>query len=418
MNLDRVFSIADLRRLARKRLPRMVYDYIEGGCDDEQGLFESENAYRHYRLVPRYLVDVSRLDASATVAGQCFALPFGIAPTGNAGMFRHDADRLLAAEAVAANVPFILSGASNASIEDVMAVAPDHTWFQLYGAREAGMSRDIVRRAAALGVKALVLSIDVPAHSNRERNHRSGFSHPLKITPAMVLETIVHPGWAIDYFSNGGLPYMGNFRPYAAEKASPGDVADLFVTQFPAPGLDWSFLEIVRREWPRKLFVKGVLHPDDATRAVDCGADGIIVSNHGGRQLDRAFSSLESFPLIHAAVGHKTELMLDGGIRRGSDIAIALCLGARFVFAGRPTLYGVSACGSAGIRKAIGIFAREFETILAQIGCPRAEDLGPRFLNAGLGAGSSTAGAAQPTSAVPSLPATSEPAVGSHKSSE
>jgi (S)-mandelate dehydrogenase len=387
MSLDSLVSIADLRRQAKVRLPRMVYDYIEGGCDDELGLIENEDAYKSYRLVPRYLIDVSQRDARATVGGQSFSMPFGIAPTGNAGMFRHDADRLLAAEAAAANVPFILSSASNASIEDVMQVAPEHTWFQLYGIRDIEISRDMIRRARELGVRALVLSIDVPAHSNRERNRRSGFVHPLKITPSMIFQTLTHPDWALDYFRNGGLPYMGNFRPYAAQKASPSDVADLFVEQFPSPGLDWSFAEMVRQDWPRKLFVKGILHPADAVRAAAIGADGVIVSNHGGRQLDRALSSLDAFPSIRAAVGDKVELMLDGGIRRGSDIAIACCLGARFLFAGRPTLYGASVGGRAGIKKALDIFAREFDLALAQIGCPAAKDLGSQFLRRSMRAG-------------------------------
>jgi (S)-mandelate dehydrogenase len=380
MILDRAVSIADLRRMAGKRLPRMTYDYIEGGCDDEFGIAENEAAFGNYRLAPRYLVDVSHRDLAAKIAGQTFAIPLGIAPTGNAGMFRHDADRLLAIEAAAANVPFILSSASNASIEEVVKAAPNHTWFQLYGARDVKISEDMIRRAAGLGVKTLVLSVDVPAHSNRERNHRNGFAHPLKVTPSMIFQTITHPAWAWEYFGNGGLPYMGNFRPYAAGKASPSDVADFFVGQFPSPSLTWSFMEMVRRQWPGKLFVKGILHPADAIRAVEIGANGIIVSNHGGRQLDRAISPVDAFPFINAAVGERTEMMLDGGIRRGSDIVVALCLGARFVFSGRPMLYGATAGGRAGIKKALDIFARELGLVLAQIGCPRAEDLGPQFL--------------------------------------
>jgi (S)-mandelate dehydrogenase len=380
MILDRVVSIADLQRMAEKRLPRMAYDFIEGGCDDELGIAENEAAFGNYRLTPRYLVDVSQGDTATKIAGQTFAIPLGIAPTGTAGIFRHDADRLLASEAAAANVPFILSTASNASIEEAVKVAPNHTWFQLYGARDVKISEDMVRRAADLGVNTLVLSVDVPVHSNRERNQRNRFAHPLKVTPSMIYQTITHPAWALEYFGNGGLPYMGNFRPYAAGKASPSDVADFFVGQFPSPGLTWSFVELVRRQWRGKLFIKGIMHPADAIRAVEIGADGIIVSNHGGRQLDRAISSVDAFPFIKAVVGEKAEMMLDGGIRRGSDIVIALCLGARFVFAGRPTLYGATAGGRAGIKKALDIFARELGLTLAQIGCPKVQDLGPQFL--------------------------------------
>jgi (S)-mandelate dehydrogenase len=380
MILDQAVNIADLQRMAKRRLPRMAYDFIEGGCDDELGLTENEAAFGNYRLAPRYLVDVSQRDMATNIAGQTFAIPLGIAPTGTAGMFRHDADRLLASEAAVANVPFILSSASNASIEEAVKVAPNHTWFQLYGARDVKISEDMVRRAADLGVNTLVLSVDVPVHSNRERNQRNGFAHPLKVTPSMIFQTITHPAWACEYFGNGGLPYMGNFRPYATGRASPSDIADFFVGQFPSPGLTWSFLELVRRQWRGKLFVKGILHPADAIRAVEIGADGIIVSNHGGRQLDRAISSIDAFPFIKAVVGEKAEMMLDGGIRRGSDIVIALCLGARFVFAGRPMLYGAAAGGRAGIRKTLDIFTRELRLILAQIGCPEVRDLGPQFL--------------------------------------
>jgi (S)-mandelate dehydrogenase len=380
MILDRAVNIADLQRLAKKRLPRMAYDFIEGGCDDELGIAENEAAFGSYRLAPRYLVDVSQSDMTTKIAGQTFAIPLGIAPTGTAGMFRHDADRLLASEAAAANVPFILSSASNASIEEAVKVAPNHTWFQLYGARDLKISEDMVRRAADLGVNTLVLSVDVPVQSNRERNQRNGFAHPLRVTPSMIFQTITHPAWAWEYFGNGGLPYMGNFRPYAAGRASPSDVADFFVGEFPSPGLTWNFVELLRRQWRGKLFVKGILHPDDAIRAVEIGADGIIVSNHGGRQLDRAISSIDAFPSIKAVVGEKAEMMLDGGIRRGSDIVIALCLGARFVFAGRPMLYGAAAGGRAGIKKTLDIFTRELGLILAQIGCPNVRDLGPPFL--------------------------------------
>lgn len=361
----------------------MVYDYMEGGCDDEEAIAENGAAFRAYKLLPRYLVDVSQKDLTASIAGQTFSVPLGIAPTGNAEMFRHDADRLLAAEAAAANVPFILSGASNASIEEVMKVAPDHTWFQLYATKDPEVTEDMVRRARDLAVKVLVLSVDVPAHSNRERNRRSGFMHPLKVTPSMVFQALTHPRWSFDYFSHGGLPYMGNFRPYAPKNASPSEVADLFVDMFPAPALTWSILERLRQLWPQKLFVKGILHPSDALRAIDAGADGIIVSNHGGRQLDAAPTALHVFPSIRAAVSDKVDLMLDGGIRRGSDIVVACCLGAKFVFLGRPTLYGVAAGGRSGIKIALETLVYEFGVVLAQIGCPRTDDLGPHFLTPG-----------------------------------
>jgi len=380
MRLKDAVNINDLRAMAKARLPRMAYDYIEGGCDDEYGIAENERSFARHRLLPRYLVDVSQPDSTGTVLGRSYSLPLGLAPTGNAGMFRHEADRLLAAEAAASNVPFILSGASSASIEEIMAVAPDHTWFQLYGTRDDSVCADMIARAKAAGVETLVLSVDVPASANRERNRRSRFTHPLKVSLSMALDALAHPAWCLEYLSNGGLPHMGNFTPYASAGASPARVADFFVEQFPAPALSWDFLKTVRRIWPSRLVVKGLLHPADALRAVEAGANGIIVSNHGGRQLDRAPTALDAFPMVRDAIGGRAELMLDGGIRRGADIAIARCLGASFVFCGRATLYGVAAGGRAGVRLALDMLAREFAIVLAQIGCPRALDLGPDFL--------------------------------------
>jgi L-lactate dehydrogenase (cytochrome)/(S)-mandelate dehydrogenase len=394
MNLDRALTISDLRRFAKRRLPRMAFDFIEGGCDNDDGIAENEAAFAAHRLVPRYLVDVSQRDTTTRIAGQSFALPFGFAPTGAAGIFRHDADRLLARAAAAANVPFVLSGNSNASIEEVMQVAPDHTWFQLYGSTNQDICDDMVRRAADIGVKTLVLSVDVPVQSNRVRNRRNRFSQPLRVTPSMVFQALTHPAWTLEYFRNGGLPHMGNFRPYAPKGASATAVGELFASVFPPSALTWSFLERVRRLWPRKLFIKGIMHPDDARHAVAMGVDGVMVSNHGGRQLDRAPSPLQVLPAIHAAVGDKVEITLDGGVRWGSDIVIALCLGARMVFVGRPAVYGVAAGGGLGAKRTIDILAQELAMVLGQIGCARTTDLGPHFLLPSLQAKAADANAA------------------------
>jgi (S)-mandelate dehydrogenase len=237
-----------------------------------------------------------------------------------------------------------------------------------------------VRRAADAGMKALVLSIDVPVYSNRERNRRNGFSMPLRVTPSMALQALLHPGWTLEYFRNGGLPPMKNYSPYAANGADAVAVGDTFASLFPAPALTWSLLDDLRRLWPRKLFVKGILHPDDAVRAVSAGADGVMVSNHGARQLDRAPAPIDMLPAIRAAVGDGVEITLDGGVRRGADIVTALCLGADAVFIGRPALYGAVVGGAAGVKKVLNILIAELETVLGQIGCARVVDLGPQFV--------------------------------------
>ena len=380
MRVERSVNISDIHRLARKRLPQMAYDFIAGGCDDENGLVASEMALRAYRLVPRYLIDVSEPRTAGIALGDTFAMPFGISPTGAAGLFRRGADKLLALEAAEANVPFVLSSVSHDSIEDVVPAGPKNVWFQIYGTRDPAIALDMVRRAIAANVSKLVFTLDVPVASNRERNKRNSFSHPLKVTPAMLFEVLTHPGWTWEYLSNGGLPYFGNFRPYAKPNATPQEVAEFFITQCPAPTQTWDLLEKIRHTWPRHLLVKGILHPDDARRAVRLGADAVIVSNHGGRQLDRAPSSAEALPEILDAVGSQVEVMLDGGIRRGSDIVTARCLGATFTFSGRPTLYGAAAAGRTGIRRVLEILKYELGVILAQIGCPAASELGPQFL--------------------------------------
>ena len=379
MDLGKVINVDDIRRLARRRLPRMAYDFIEGGCDDELGLRENEAAFGAYRLLPRYLVDVSKIELGTTLIGQRFALPIGIAPTGAAGLFRHDGDRELARAGAAANVPFVMSANSNGSLEEAAAVAPEHTWYQLYGTQDNSINMDKVRRAADAGLKALVVSVDVPVHSNRERNRRSGFALSWRVTPSMMMQAALHPGWTLEYFRNGGLPPMKNYSPYA-NGADAAAVSALFTKVFPAPALTWSFLEEMRRLWPRKLFVKGILHPEDAARAVAAGADGIMVSNHGGRQLDRAPAPIDVLPAIRKAVGDDIEVTLDGGVRRGADVVTALCLGADAVFIGRPALYGATVAGAAGVKKVLDILATELATVLAQIGCSDVKDLGPQFV--------------------------------------
>jgi len=380
MNFDKAINVEDFRRLAKRRLPRMAFDFIEGGCDDELGLRENEAAFAAYRLLPRYLVDVSKRELATALAGQRFAAPIGIAPTGAAGVFRPEGDRELARAAAAANVPFVMSANSNGSIEEAAAVAPEHSWFQLYGLKDPVIIADKVRRAAGAGMKALVLSVDVPLHSNRERNRRNGFTMPLRVTPAMALQALLHPGWTIDYFRNGGLPPMKNYSPYAPKGADAAAVGSAFASLFPAPALTWSLLDDVRRLWPRKLFVKGILHPDDAVRAVAAGADGIMVSNHGARQLDRAPAPIDMLPAIRSAVPDRVEITLDGGVRRGADIVTALCLGANAVFIGRPALYGAIVGGAAGVNKVLSLLISELEMVLGQMGCARTADLGPQFI--------------------------------------
>jgi L-lactate dehydrogenase (cytochrome)/(S)-mandelate dehydrogenase len=376
--MDGMVNVDDLRRAAKKRLPRIAFDFIEGGVEDEDGLDRNERAFRETRLVPRYLVDVSKRDQSATLFGRTWASPFGIAPTGLASLFRPGADLMLAQAARDANIPFIMSGSSTASIEELAKLAPEHGWYQLYAARDKKISEDMIRRANDAGLSTLVLTVDVPVHSNRERNQRNGFTRPLKLTWATKFEALRHPGWLAGYLRHG-TPMFSNWAPYAGNGADADAVSAFVSTQTAAP-LTWRDVETFRRLWPRNFVIKGIMHPDDAIRAASLGVDGIMVSNHGARQLDRAPAPLEVFPAIRDAVGDKMTLMLDSGVRRGADALIALCLGAKFVFVGRATLYGAAVAGLAGARAAINILRREIDLTMGQIGCPSLDQLGPDFL--------------------------------------
>lgn len=360
-------NIEDLRQLARRRIARIVFDYIDGGVEDEAGLLRNREAFSRWRLVPHYLQDISRRQQTASLFGRDYASPFGIAPTGLAAFVHPGADLLLAQAAAEANVPFIMSGAATASIEQVMAVAPRHAWFQLYVSRETAVTEDLIRRAAAAGVETLVLTVDVPVHSKRERDWRNGFVPPVKPSMSCVLDMLCHPRWLAGLLRHG-LPRFENWAPYAGDKASARDIAAYFTSQIPFTQT-WFDLERIRRVWTGKLVLKGVLAPTDALRALDCGVDGVIVSNHGGRQLDCAPAPLEMLPAIRAAVAGQMTVMLDGGIRRGSDILKAWALGADFTFVGRPALYGVAADGLPGAQRALQILQQEIDLTLAQLGC-------------------------------------------------
>jgi L-lactate dehydrogenase (cytochrome)/(S)-mandelate dehydrogenase len=383
MNINTAVNLDDLRKLAKRKLPKIAFDFIEGGVDDEFCLQRNRQAFQRYTLVPRYLADVSLRDQSIMLLGRTYASPFGISPTGLAGLFRPNADLMLAEAAAAANIPYLMSSASNGSIEAAMKIAPRNTWFQIYGTRDEGVNEDLVRRARDAQVETLVVTVDVPVNSNRERNRRNGFSRPLKMTPWIVLEALGHPSWLARYLMNGGIPLMENWAPYAPKGATAGQVADLYGSLTPAPMVTWKTLERIRTLWPGNLVIKGILHPEDASQAVGLGVNAIIVSNHGGRQLDAAPSPVDMLPAIRAAVGDRIELMLDSGVRRGSDIVIAMCLGARFAFFGRPTLYGAAAGGMKGIQKAVDIVRREIDMVMAQIGCNALQSLHAGYLGVG-----------------------------------
>lgn len=373
MKVAQAVNVDALRQLAQQHVPRLVFDYIDGGAEDEVGLARNLGAFQDMRLVPRYLVDVSQRDQTCTLLGRNYASPFGIGPTGLAGFARPGADLMLADAAVAANIPFVLSGAGTASIEAAAKRAPQHTWYQLYMSRDAQISADLVRRARDAGIETLMLTVDVPVHGKRERDIRNGFVPPVKPTASALLNMLGHPRWLLDMLRHG-LPRFENWAPYAAAGANAKELGEFFASQIPFTQT-WRDLETLRQLWPGKLVIKGLLHPADAQRAQDAGVDGIIVSNHGARQLDSAPTALDVFPAIRAQIGRRIPLMLDGGVRRGADIVKAKALGADFVFVGRATMYGVAAGGLEGAQRAIAILRDEIDLTMAQIGAVQMADV-------------------------------------------
>jgi L-lactate dehydrogenase (cytochrome)/(S)-mandelate dehydrogenase len=389
MGVESAINIEDLHQMAKRRLPKIAFDFIEGGLEDERGLDRNTEAFKKHQLVPRYLVDVSKRDQTQTVFGKTYNSPFGIAPTGGAGLFRRGADMMLARAAVKANIPYIMSGASNDSIETAAKVAPNHAWYQLYAARDPAVTDDLIKRVADAGLEALVLTVDVPVSSNRERNRRNGFQNirgsswlhaAMSLKPSILAEAITHPGWVLEYIRHGGTPMLENWQKYAGPGATAADVVENNKKLLPANNQTWKDLERYRRLFPRRVVVKGIMHPADAVRCAELGCDGIMVSNHGARQLDQAPSPVDVLPAIKEAVGDRLTLMLDSGVRRGADALIALCLGASMVFTGRATLYGAVAGGEEGVTKAIDIVRGEIDMVMGQIGCPSLKELGPDFL--------------------------------------
>ncbi len=373
MPLRRMHNIEDLRRAARAYLPRLVWDYFEGGVEDELCLQRNRSAYEAVDLLPRYLIDVSTPDTRISLLGKTWRSCFGIAPMGLQGFARAGADAMLARAAAANGLPFVLSGAGTASVESIRAVAGEHAWFQLYVAKDKAVTRDLLRRAHDSGIEVLVLTVDAPVHSKRERDLRNGFVPPPHIRWPLLLEMLRHPSWCLDMLRHG-MPRFENWAPYAGAEAGAQAIADYFSQQIPFTQT-WQDLAELRQEWPGQLVLKGLLAPADAVRAAAVGVDALILSNHGGRVLDSAPSPLTQLPLVRAAVGAEMPLMIDSGIRRGSDIVKALLQGADFVWIGRPALYGVAAYGQAGAEHAIAILQKELELTLAQIGCMRVSAL-------------------------------------------
>jgi L-lactate dehydrogenase (cytochrome) len=359
--------------MSRKALPRVCYDFIEGGGEDEVTVAANLEAFRRLTLLPRALAGSTELSQSTTVAGTEISTPVILAPVGLPRIVSRNADLDAARAAGAAGTVYTVPTGASVPLEEIARVATGPLWFQLYLWKKPDVYEGLVRRAQSLGFKALLVTVDSAVASKRERDLRNGFTLPLKLSLANKIEALAHPRWIFNYLRSPEISF-GNLSGLGKGAAS---LAELVNTELNNPGANWGDLERLREIWQGPLIVKGVLTPEDARRAVAHGADGVVVSNHGGRQLDTVPASIDALPGIVAAVDSETEVLLDSGVRRGTDVLKALALGAKAVLVGRPYMRGLAAADAAGARRAIEILRREIEIAQTLLGRPTIADLDP-----------------------------------------
>ncbi len=359
-------NIADLRLAARRRLPKTIFEFVDGGSQDEITLRRNRSDFERWAFMTRVMTDVSARDLSTTVLGTRCAFPLILAPTGLAGIVRRQGELAASRAAAKAGLPYCLSTMASCTIEQIAAASPVDRWFQLYVFRDRGITRSMIDRARSSGCKALVLTVDTKVQGPRERDMRNGFTVPPKFTPLTMIDFARHWGWLLDV----GLGPRVSFRNLEGTTAK--NASAVSITQFIAGQYDlsvsWKDLDWFKSVWGGPVAVKGILSPADARIAVDHGADAIIVSNHGGRQLDGAVSAIRALPDVVDAVQGRAEVILDGGVRRGSDIVKALALGARACMTGRAWLYGLAAAGEAGVERAIAILREEMDLCMTLLG--------------------------------------------------
>ena len=371
--LDDCHSIEDLRQAARRRLPRMVFEFVEGGSDDERTLQWNREAFARYQLNPKVLVDVSDIETSTTVLGRTLELPIILAPVGAARLAHHEGELAIARAAEKAGIIYALPSMGNFSIEDVAEVTEGPLWFQIYVWRDRSLLRDYIDRCRAQGYAALCLTVDVPVLGNRERDLKYGMTIPPRFKLRSILDAAMHPRWWW-HLLLGQRFTMANVVGRAGMRDDIGALSAFVKSQFD-PSVTWRDVEWMLGEWNGPFAIKGILRPEDAARAADLGVQAIVVSNHGGRQLDGTPSALDVLPEIVDAVGDRTEVILDGGIRRGSDIVKALALGARACMIGRSYLYGLAAGGQHGVTRAMEMLESETRRTLALVGCRTPAEL-------------------------------------------
>jgi len=375
------YDIADLRELARRRLPRGVFEFFGRGNGDEVALANNRAAFERIKLNPRMLVDTSRRSLATTLYGKAQTMPLVVGPTGSAGLAWYEGEIALARAAKAAGIPYTLATGSMTSLERVAAEAGGRLWFQVYMWPDRAASHALIERARAAGYEALVVTVDTPVTPGREYNLRNGMTVPFRFTRRNVTDVLLHPRWLagvlLKYLLTTGMPRYEN---YPVQMKSRITALPMGRSMMVTDSLTWDDLREIRRLWPHALMVKGILRADDAKLAADCGVDGVIVSNHGGRAVDSTRAPIEILPEVVAAIGNRATVIVDSGFRRGSDVVKALALGANAVMIGRATLYGTAVAGETGAARAIEIYRDEIDRLLALIGCPDISALDAGYL--------------------------------------
>ena len=368
-------SVDDLRRVARRRLPAGVFDYIDGGAEDELALTRNAEAYREIRFNPRVLCDVSKIDTGTTLLGKPIALPLVLAPTGFTRIADPQGELAVSRAAARVGIPYSLSTMGTRSIEEVAQACSGPKWFQVYTWRDRGLVRALLERAQAAGYEAIILTVDTPVLGRRERDVRRGYTLPPKIGLETIVDGMLHPGWTLDFLRNEPITFasVATDNP-AGDGTSAVTLSEYINSQFD-PALSWGEIEWLRSVWDGPIVIKGVQTVADAELAVEHGVDAVALSNHGGRQLDGAPAIVELVEPVAQAVGGRIEIIADGGVRRGSDIVKALALGADAVMAGRLYLYALGAGGEAGVDHVLRFMAEGMERTMALLGCQQVADI-------------------------------------------
>ncbi|MGV3626937.1 MAG: alpha-hydroxy acid oxidase [Betaproteobacteria bacterium] len=375
------YDIADLRELARLRLPKGVFEFFDRGNGDEVAVANNRAAFERIKLNPQMLVDTSQRSLATTLYGKAQTMPLVVGPTGSAGLAWYEGEIALARAAKAAGVPYTLATGSMTSLERVAAEAGGNLWFQVYMWPDRAASHALIARARAAGYEALVVTVDTPVTPGREYNLRNGMTVPFRFTRRNVTDVLLHPRWLtavlLQYLLTTGMPRYEN---YPVQMKSRITALPMGRSMMVTDSLTWDDLREIRKLWPHALMVKGILRAGDAKLAADCGVDGVIVSNHGGRAVDSTRAPIEILPEVVAAVGHRATVIVDSGFRRGADVVKALALGAKAVMIGRATLYGTAVAGEAGAARALEIYRDEVDRLLALIGCPDISALDASYL--------------------------------------